>query len=622
MSDTIRITVDGQAANVVPGTPLLEAMSGMGVRVPTLCHHPSVEPSGACRLCTVEISHADWGGWSGLVTSCLYPVQDEGLQVSTLSERVRRTRRSLLELYLARCPDSEEVAALARTEGVDVTEFPPREGADDCVQCGLCLRVCRERSVAALAPLGRGVDKTVGPRPDMAGEDCVGCLACAEVCPTGEIKTRVADGKLEIWNRTFDLALCSVERENCLACGACEEACPLAIPRVAPGVGGEYAATISRATCVGCGLCAGACPTGAVLQREYTDRTMAGFDLAGRNLMGRTVVFACSRSVLPKRADLIPVTCVGRVGVEHILECLARGARGVQLMCRDAETCPYARGGRAAEKRALLSNRLAAVSGLGADRVVWTHPAAGPDGPAEAAAEFRGGLDASPLDRALDDGDEMTGLDRALRVLDWLRERPELARSRLRYRIPVLGGTDRPESEGADTLLYLGDLPDLALLAKYAGAGTSLVHLIRQAAEMLADSGCSFRTVTTRGEIERSDAKRLVVFSRDVPDRLPDLPAELEVVTLAELAEADDDTDATVLDVAAVTGPGFRFRISPTERKQLLDLLGTSDTPLCTSPYELLQLELLTRTGAWQQAPRIAPRLTFERDAATGEARS
>jgi len=124
LSDTIRITIDGQPTDVAPGTMVLAAARGLGVDVPTLCDHPSLEPSGACRLCVVEITHADWGGWSGLVTSCLYPVE-EGLEVSTTSPKVRETRRGLLELYLARCPDSGESEAGARREGVDGTPYPP-----------------------------------------------------------------------------------------------------------------------------------------------------------------------------------------------------------------------------------------------------------------------------------------------------------------------------------------------------------------------------------------------------------------------------------------------------------------------------------------------------------------
>ncbi|MBU1675551.1 (2Fe-2S)-binding protein, partial [bacterium] len=357
MSDAIRITIDGQPVAVAPGATVLDAARELGVRVPTLCDHPSLEPSGACRLCVVEITHADWGGWSGLVASCLYPVAP-GLQVSTTSRKVRATRRTLLELYLARCPDSDEIRAVARREGVDGTAFPPRADADMCIQCGLCVRVCNELSTRALAPLGRGTAKTVGPRPDEVGEDCVGCLACAEICPTGEIGFTRAGGTLNIWNHAFDVAVCEVRDDHCRGCGICEEVCPFDIPRVYAVRGAGFVATISPQTCTGCGICAGACPTGAITQRHHPDADLIG----APDLRGRTVTYACARSELADRDGLIAVTCVGRVGVDDMLSCLARGADGVQLMCRDRDTCPYGEGGHLGERQVETARRIAACA--------------------------------------------------------------------------------------------------------------------------------------------------------------------------------------------------------------------------------------------------------------------
>ena len=70
----LNMIIDGRPAEADRGSMLLEAIREMGIHLPTLCHHPSLEPSGACRLCLVEITHPDWKGWSGLVTACLYPV--------------------------------------------------------------------------------------------------------------------------------------------------------------------------------------------------------------------------------------------------------------------------------------------------------------------------------------------------------------------------------------------------------------------------------------------------------------------------------------------------------------------------------------------------------------------
>ncbi len=599
MTGTIRITVDGRPVEVEASSMLLEALRGAGAELPTLCHHPSVEPSGACRLCAVEVTHPDWNGWSGLVTACLYPTEP-GLQVSTRSERVRKNRRTLLELYLARCPDSPEIAALARAEGIDASAFPPREGADLCIQCGLCTRVCDGLSTAAIAPLGRGTEKTVGPRPDDVGEDCVGCLACAEVCPTGHIATRMGDGTLRIWNRDFELPLCSVVPEHCRACGACEEACPWAIPRVALRRGGEHAAVISQSTCTGCGLCAGACPTGAIVQAGFPVEVFAGRTLTGEDLRGRTVVFACARTVLPPDSDVIAVSCIGAVGIESLLACLARGADGALLMCRDRDTCPHGEGGKMGESRAELAGQLAAMTGLGKERIRYVRPAPGPAGPGRALAEFRESLTASPLAEPCDPLPDSGGLDLALALLRDLREQPELSEARRRSRADLRGDAqdEGAESSAAETVLYLGDLPELALLTRSLGAGDGLRDQMGAALRVLGEKGIAFRTVASRAELAVSGAKRAILFSHDM---LPDPPADIEVTTLADLAGAPPDTDGG--GVAAVTGPGFRFRIGPDERRRLVELLRSSRGALrCASPYEQLQAELLARLGAWHEA--------------------
>ncbi|MCP4647498.1 MAG: 4Fe-4S dicluster domain-containing protein, partial [bacterium] len=247
--------VDGRVVKVKQGAMLLGILQEMGIPVPTLCHHPSLTPNGACRLCVVEITHPDWKGWSRLVTSCLYPAEPD-LQVLTHSKRVQDARRTLLELYLAQCPNAEEVRILAQQEGVDTTPFPKKEAADNCVLCGLCTRVCQDLGPAAISSLGRGTEKTVGPKPDRVGEDCTGCGTCAHICPTNAIPIQYKNQKLSIWNREFDVPVCSVKPENCRGCGICEEVCPYSIPRVVVYKTGAAVAGISHETCVGCGICA------------------------------------------------------------------------------------------------------------------------------------------------------------------------------------------------------------------------------------------------------------------------------------------------------------------------------------------------------------------------------
>ena len=608
MGEKIHITIDGRPQEVEKGSMLLETIRAMGIHVPTLCHHPSLEPNGACRLCVVEVTHADWKGWSNLVTSCLYPASP-GLQVFTRSERVREARRTLLELYIAQYPGAEEVKELARDEGVDTTPFPVKEGADKCVLCGLCTRVCQDLSVGAIAPLSRGTAKAVGPRPDMVGEDCTACGACAHICPTGAIAMEQSDGKFHIWNRDFNIPVCAVEPDLCRGCGICEEVCPWAIPRVMPSKTGAVISYITPTHCTGCGICVGACPTGAIKQEAYTDAAMSGIRpnrgevvSPGRSnagdLKGHTVVFACSRSPLPASTEgVIRVPCIGRVSVEHMLECMARGADGVMMMCRDQATCPYGRGGHLGEVRAGVAEELSVSAGLGRGRIQYCRPAPGLDGPARAFAEFRASLERSPLeDTYLRHEQDTPGMDRALGIMRWLRERPGLE--------PVLPNTLHdvmgPLDSKADTLLYLGDLADLDLLLSLVVGEWRLTDVFADAARLLTQKRMAYRPVMTAREINSSHASRVVTFCRS---DIPGLTRGVKRVTFDELAEkAPSDS--------AGDSCGFRFQITHEERRKLTASLGTKPGFL-SCPHMLAQHKVLAREGTWQETSAGEPLVPF-----------
>ena len=86
----IKLTIDGQEAITRDGEDktLLQLAQSLGIKIPTLCYHPSLEPSGGCRLCLVEITKPSWEGWSKLVVSCAYPAED-GIIVKTNSESAK-----------------------------------------------------------------------------------------------------------------------------------------------------------------------------------------------------------------------------------------------------------------------------------------------------------------------------------------------------------------------------------------------------------------------------------------------------------------------------------------------------------------------------------------------------
>jgi len=115
--NVVSFTVDDKEIAVSGGQTILEAvarMPGIG-NIPALCYHPAVKPYGACRICTVEVSE-DGGSKFKFVAACLYPVK-EGLVVKTDTERVRKLRKGIIELLLARCPNVKRIQELAYCPG-------------------------------------------------------------------------------------------------------------------------------------------------------------------------------------------------------------------------------------------------------------------------------------------------------------------------------------------------------------------------------------------------------------------------------------------------------------------------------------------------------------------------
>ena len=167
------------------GWTVLETAREYGIDIPTLCHHPAVEPSGACRLCMVEMREGDW---SKLVASCIFPVK-EGLNIYTETPKVHNVRRWILEMLLASCPASPEIRELAQKHGVLTTRFEIHDPEQKCLICGLCQRACDEVvGASAISIVDRGVHKKVGAPFLQPIDICVSCGSCLTVCPTDAMK--------------------------------------------------------------------------------------------------------------------------------------------------------------------------------------------------------------------------------------------------------------------------------------------------------------------------------------------------------------------------------------------------------------------------------------------------
>lgn len=205
----INLTINGLPVSIEQGNTLLEAAKFLGFPIPTLCFMEGLSPYGACRLCVVEIGE---GHKAKLVTSCTYPVE-EGLKVRTASSRVIKARKMILELYLASCPQSKVIQDLASAHVVRQQRF--RQEHEDCIMCGLCVRICHEQMAAgAIGFRGRGENRSLGTPFDMKSEVCRLCGGCMYVCPACQLRCTYSEPDKVICGGCANLSPPCVEKEK------------------------------------------------------------------------------------------------------------------------------------------------------------------------------------------------------------------------------------------------------------------------------------------------------------------------------------------------------------------------------------------------------------------------
>lgn len=206
------ITVNGREAEAREGETILSAVRRAGVTVPTLCHIDGLPPSGACRMCVVELEPE-----GRLVPSCSFPVA-AGMRVLTHSRQAVEARRTIIELLLANHPDdclycprsgSCELQRLAEELGVrqrryagsrsdwkmDLSSPAIVRDPSKCILCGKCVRVCEEvQGVSAIDFISRGSRARVGTAFDdgLNVSSCINCGQCVRVCPTGALVEKSA----------------------------------------------------------------------------------------------------------------------------------------------------------------------------------------------------------------------------------------------------------------------------------------------------------------------------------------------------------------------------------------------------------------------------------------------
>ncbi|CUS44088.1 MAG: formate dehydrogenase subunit alpha [Pseudomonadota bacterium] len=212
----VSITIDGQAVTVPEGTSVMRAAALMGTSIPKLCATDSLDAFGSCRLCLVEVE-----GRSGYPASCTTPVTP-GMVVRTQTEKLKKLRRGVMELYISDHPlDCLTCAANGDCElqdqagAVGLREVRYSAGAghlgqakdvsnpyfdfdpSKCIVCSRCVRACDEvQGTFALTIEGMGFGSRVSPSQgqDFFSSECVSCGACVQACPTATlIEKKVAE---------------------------------------------------------------------------------------------------------------------------------------------------------------------------------------------------------------------------------------------------------------------------------------------------------------------------------------------------------------------------------------------------------------------------------------------
>ncbi|MEM7568287.1 MAG: formate dehydrogenase subunit alpha [Pseudomonadota bacterium] len=210
----VTLTIDGQDVSVPAGTSIMRAAAEMGTDIPKLCATDMVNSFGSCRLCLVEID-----GRRGTPASCTMPAE-EGMVVKTQTERLKKLRRGVMELYISDhpldcltcsangdCELQDQAANVGLRDvrygyegdnhlGLETDTSNPYFDFDPskCIVCSRCVRACDEqqgtlaltidsRGFASMVSAGTGED-------DFFSSECVSCGACVQACPTATLQEK------------------------------------------------------------------------------------------------------------------------------------------------------------------------------------------------------------------------------------------------------------------------------------------------------------------------------------------------------------------------------------------------------------------------------------------------
>ncbi len=207
---SLTIEINGNKYEAAQGETILTVLNRNGIKVPTLCHMKDFVPTGACRMCVVELE-----GSGKLVSSCSFPISD-GMKVLTHSPRVVEARKTIVELLLSNHPDDclycirnsncelqslskeyhvidRRIRGVKNNHKMDHSSLSITRDPDKCILCGRCVRVCEETmGVSCIEFINRGSKTVIGATMNkgLNTSSCVNCGRCVMVCPTGALSER------------------------------------------------------------------------------------------------------------------------------------------------------------------------------------------------------------------------------------------------------------------------------------------------------------------------------------------------------------------------------------------------------------------------------------------------
>ncbi len=206
MSNMLKLKIDGREVEVSEGTNLIDAAETAGIHIPNLCYLKGLPGIGACRLCLVEIEGSKFP-----MIACNTKVK-EGMVVNTQTEKIKETRKFVIDLILSMHPldcmtctkagvcslqqyaydfGIKESSFTRKKFGYPTDEANPfiKRDPEYCVLCGRCVRVCKNQDTNVLEFMGRGVGSKVTTANDKVLQEsgCTFCGSCVDACPVNAL---------------------------------------------------------------------------------------------------------------------------------------------------------------------------------------------------------------------------------------------------------------------------------------------------------------------------------------------------------------------------------------------------------------------------------------------------